>query len=298
MNRLLLTALLPLLSAAQDITKGIAWFGLETQYNGLMCTWQNSVAWNLKRIQDLGFNTVRIPFSHDYVRAGNWHGMDELFEEVTKTNLSLVLDFHRLKNTHQSFKPWTDDVTFDDFLKSWELILNRYENHTQLVGVDVWNEYQGDNFVEWNNIARQIVDFIDKRYGRHNWTYYVQGTNWAGNIHDVFLDDMDCADRIRVTIHKYWFSDKEPLEENWEYSFGLVNHDPTKICVGEYGFISGHPDEVKWFDRFTIWLKSKGIRDSFFWTWSWNSGDTGGVLLDDCTSIDCAKMYRLKSFWS
>jgi hypothetical protein len=186
-------------------------------------------------------------------------------------------------------------VTFDDFLGSWELILDRYENHSSLAGVDAWNEYQGSNYVEWNNIARQIVDFIDKRYGHHGWTYYVQGTNWAGNLHDVFLDDMQCSDRIIYTIHKYWFSDNEPLEENWDYSFG--NHNASHICLGEWGYISDHPNERDWALRFMKWLKKKEVRNSFFWTWSYNSGDTGGILLPDCTTVDCQKMYLLRQYW-
>jgi hypothetical protein len=278
-----------------DQIRGIAWFGLETEHRDLMCTWTHGIEWNLKKIENLGFNVVRIPFSYDYVKRGDWHVMDNLFEEVKKTNLSLVLDYHRLQETHQSFKPYNELVTFDHFLSSWETILKRYEYHPQLVGVDIWNEYQGTNYVEWNNLARQIVSFIDSRFSHRLWVYWVQGTKWSGSIHDVFLDDMSCSDRIIYVVHKYWFSDTEPLEQNWDWSFG--NHTSAKINVGEWGYISDNPKEIDWAVRFVKWLKVKGIHNSFFWTWSFNSGDTGGVLLPNCETVDCKKMYLLKNYW-
>lgn len=287
-------------NATADQIRGIAWFGLETQFRnteggGLMCTWQHNVSWNLQKIESLGFNVLRIPFSYDYIKHNDWKVMDELFDEVLKTNLSLVLDYHRLADTHQSFKPYNEEVTFDMFLSSWSTILTRYEAHPRLIGIDTWNEYQGANYVEWNSLARQIVSYIDSRFSHRQWIYWVQGTNWSGNIHDVFLDDMECADRIVYVLHKYWFSDQEPLEQNWDWSFG--NHTSSKINIGEWGYMRGDKHQLDWAVRFVEYLKKRGIRNSFFWTWSFNSGDTEGVLLPDCHSIDCKKMWLLRHYW-
>lgn len=302
----MLRYLIPLLPLIHKVTarepdhvRGIAWFGLETEHRNLMCTWTHDIPWNLKKIESLGFNTVRIPFSHDYITSADWKVLDELFHHVENTNLSLVLDYHRIDDTHQSPKPWIEGkLDFDGFLRDWEIVLDRYGKHQRLVGIDIWNEYQSDNYVEWNNIARQIVSHIDSKYSQQNLTYYVQGTNWAGNIHFMNLSDLACADRIRYTIHKYWFSDTEPLEEHWDYSFGLIDHDSAHINVGEWGYISDKPKEIDWAVRFMYYLKNKKIHNSFFWTWSFNSGDTGGILLPDCESVDCKKIYLLKQYWN
>lgn len=287
------------MATANAIRRGISLFGLETEFRNVMCTWQHDVPWLLNKLESLGFNTIRIPFSYDYVHTGDWSVLDDLFHHIQETNLSAVLDFHRIDDTHQSPKPWIEGkVDFEHFLQAWNTVLQRYGTNPRLTGLDIFNEYQGDNYVEWNNIARQIVSYIDSSYGKLNLTYYVQGTNWGGNIHFLNLEDMECSDRVRYTIHKYHFSDKEPLEDNWSWSFGLADHATGKINVGEWGFISDHPNEVDWARRFVAWLKLKGIRDSFFWCASPNSFDTGGILLDDCSSVDCRKMKILRDYWS
>ena len=66
------------------IIKGINWFGFETEYKDLMCTWAHSIDWHLHKIKEVGFNYIRLPFSLEFVQEGNWSQMDEFFE---KSNL-------------------------------------------------------------------------------------------------------------------------------------------------------------------------------------------------------------------
>jgi len=259
-----------------------------------MCTWQHPLDWHVAQIKELNFTHVRVPFSYDYITKGDFSKLDEFFEAVERHQLKVALDFHRLENTHQSAKPYTDKITFDMFLGAWRTILNRYHQRSVLEAVDIFNEYQSDNYVEWNNLARQIVSFIEKDFP-NRFIYYVQGVSWGGNLQYVNLTDMLCSHRIQYSIHKYWFSDKEPLEENWNISFG-----PFKpiVNVGEWGFMSNQPNQIVWASRFINWLVSKNIFDSYFWTWSFNSGDTGGILLEDCTTVDYVKIKMLTDYWS
>ena len=280
-----------------SIIRGVSWFGFETQDRNLQCLWTHDLQWNLAKMTELGFNSIRLPFSYDFVAAGKWERMDEFFDAVQKTNLSVALDFHRIDDTHQSAKPYNDRVSFDNFLEAWNTILGRYHTVKNLVAVDTFNEYQSQDYVEWNNLARQIVNFIEKRYPER-FTYYVGGTQWGGNIHYVNLDDLAFAKtRIKYSIHMYWFSiQQEPLEEGWDFSFG--DHDRLVINVGEWGFISSSQKETDWAIRFLAWLKKKGIFNSYLWTWSWNSGDTQGTLKEDCHTVDEKKMTILRSYWA
>jgi aryl-phospho-beta-D-glucosidase BglC (GH1 family) len=279
----------------QAVVKGISWFGLETQNADLMCLWAHDLHWNLQKIQDLGFSHIRLPFSLEYIEKGAWGTMDAFFHAVEGYNLSVVLDFHRLESTHQSEKPYTDQITFDRFLQGWETILARYHSSPKLTGVDIFNEYQSQDYQEWNNLARQIVDYIESRFpARFN--YLVGGTNWGGSIHFVNLTDLSfSAERVSYTVRKYWFSDKEPFERAWDWSIG-----PHKLVaqVGEWGYQSSQPLQVDWANRFIAWLLKNGVRDSFFWTWSYNGGDTDGILLSDCESIDQAKTDLLQRYWA
>ena len=278
---------------SDEIIKGINWFGFETEYKNLMCSWVHDIDWNLKTMKGIGFNYIRLPFSEEFVKEGNWENMDKFFDKSLQYDMKVVLDFHRLHSTHQSFKPYDEKYTFDDFLFSWKTILDRYSGYSNLVAVDIFNEYQGSNYVEWNNLARQIVSFLEFHFP-NRFEFFVGGTNWGGNIHYMDLSDLSFSDRIRYSIHKYWFSDSKPYEEKWNYSFG--DHPPV-VNVGEWGYKSDEVREVQWARDFVEYLIEQDIRDTFFWTWSWNSGDTAGILLQNCETIDNEKMELLNHLW-
>ena len=284
------------------IIKGINWFGFETEYKNLMCTWSHDIEWHLKKIKNVGFNYIRVPFSLEYVKEGNWKYMDEFFEKSKEHELNVVLDFHRLHSIHQSAKPYDNTYDFDDFLNGWKTILNRYKDYENLRAIDIFNEYQSGNYIEWNNLSRQIVSFIETNFPER-FNFFVGGTNWGGDIHYMDLSDLPYHDRIRYSIHKYWFSDTEPYEEKWNYSFG--DHKPV-VNVGEWGYMSDVPSEAQWAEKFVEYLRKNDLKDTFFWTWTHNSGDTGGVLMDrsssrtgqDYTDVDYKKMLLLHHLWS
>ena len=285
--------LLSLPASVVSIIRGLNVFGYETEYMALMCTWTHGVAWHAKKIRELGFNTLRVPFSYDFIKRGDFSQMDELFDESAKNGLEIVLDYHRLHKTHQSYQPFDQEISFDQFLWSWKDILDRYKNRKELIAVDVWNEYQGDSFEQWNNLSRQIVSFLETHFPER-FVYFVGGVSWGGNLHYMNLEDLPFSDRIRYSVHKYHFSDKEKYEEKWEWSF---HPNKTIVNVGEFGYKSGEPVQVEWVKRFIAYLRNVGVRDTFFWCWSFNSGDTQGILKEDCDSIDYSKIDMLHTLW-
>ena len=146
------------------IIKGLNWFGFETQYFNLMCTWAHDIEWHIEKIDELGFNYIRLPFSVEFTEKGDWKDMDEFFEKIQYYNIDVALDCHRLHSTHQSAKPYDNYVSFDDFLESWRTILSRYVDVPNLKAVDIFNEYQSDNYVEWNSIARQTLEYLEYHF--------------------------------------------------------------------------------------------------------------------------------------
>ena len=76
----------------------------------------------------------------------------------------------------------------------------------------------------------------------------------------------------------------------------MDNHQ--NLNVGEWGFISENPNERNWADSFVRWLKKNRIQSTFFWCWSPNSGDTKGILKDDCESVDITKIFLLNKLWN
>lgn len=274
------------------IIKGINWFGFETEYKNLMCTWKHDIEWNLKRMKEFGFNYIRLPFSMEFVRDANWEQMDIFFEKSKELGFDVVLDAHRITSYRQSEKPYDNNFRFDDFLNGWKTILDRYKDYDNLKAVDIFNEYQSGDYVEWNYLAKQIVNFIENNFPER-FDFFIGGTNWGGNIHNMDLSDLPFQNRIYYSIHKYWFSDSPPYEEKWNYSFG----DKELKNVGEWGYMSEVQSETEWAENFVKYLKKNNVKDTFFWTWTDNSYDTKGCLKEDCETIDYKKMLLLHHLW-
>jgi endoglucanase len=293
MKLLQLLIFVGMISNAFSIIKGINMFGWETEHKDLMCNWVHpDYNWHLNKVQELGFNTIRLPFCYQYVADGDWSKMDAFFEVIKNYNLHVVLDFHRLYNTHQSPKPYDENITIENFLLAWETILSRYQDNDKLVGVDIFNEYQSNDFNEWNQLARRITDYIESKFPQRFW-YLIGCVVWNSNCQFVQIHGVPYGDRVHLGMHQYCFSNTEPFETHWTQIFGT-----EKVIIGEYGAMSEKPEQMAWLRRFILYLKKHHYYDSFFWSWSWNSGDTGGILKKDCTEIEQSKMDLLWYYWT
>ena len=87
----------------------------------------------------------------------------------------------------------------------------------------------------------------------------------------------------------------------WEQHFGRFHNDGYALVIGEFGGKFGHggnPRDVTWQNAFVNYLISKNLRNSFYWSWNPNSGDTGGILKDDWTNIWQDKVDLLNRLWT
>lgn len=89
------------------------------------------------------------------------------------------------------------------------------------------------------------------------------------------------------------------LPADWDTLFGKL-YPAHPVIVGEwggkYGTGSGGQMDVTWQNAFVQYLLSKGISDSFYWCYTPNSGDTGGIL-DDNLNVRQDKMALLRQLW-
>jgi len=89
------------------------------------------------------------------------------------------------------------------------------------------------------------------------------------------------------------------LAADWDTLFGKFS--PTHSVVigewgGKYGQGTGGQQDVTWQNAFVDYLISKGMRNSFYWDYTPNSGDTGGIL-DDSLNVRQDKMALLQKLW-
>lgn len=81
----------------------------------------------------------------------------------------------------------------------------------------------------------------------------------------------------------------------WDAHWGFVaGQTGNAVVIGEWGGTTSGNNGV-WLSALASYLQSKGMTDQFWWCLNPNSGDTGGLLLDDWTSPDTAKLNLLAS---
>jgi aryl-phospho-beta-D-glucosidase BglC (GH1 family) len=89
------------------------------------------------------------------------------------------------------------------------------------------------------------------------------------------------------------------LAAHWDALFGQF-YQTHPVVVGEwggkYGQGTGGQMDVTWQNAFVDYLISKGIRSGFYWCYTPNSGDTGGIL-DDSLNVRQDKMTLLQRLW-
>ena len=291
--RLLSILLISLLSPVASFIRGVSLYGMETEHSSLACDWVSTYDEILRNVEKLGFNTVRLPFSHDYLHNTDMKAMDNFFEAIIKTQLDVVLDYHRIVNYQQSPKPYDDLHPFQVFLDDWLFILDRYKGNNHLIGLDLFNEVQPNDWWEWNELASQAIKTIEERFP-YRFFYMVGCVSWGSDCSKVNID-LPYNDRIFYTIHRYVWHNENNVN-TWDGQFGNIGKDGQKMIVGEFGAKSELPNQMAWFKDFLSYLKGRNITNSFFWTYA-ISHDTGGIYKDDCRTLEIEKMKLLWNYW-
>lgn len=274
------------------IIKGISIYGLETPLQDFVCSWEHPVDYYIQELHYLGFDVIRLPYSHEYVQRGDLSKMDAFMESSDRHNVKVVLDLHRIWNSHQGPDP-EEGVTLDQIINTWKTLLHRYSHYQGLIGHNAFNEYQGINITYLVDYHTKIFNAIEQEFpGR--FIHFACGYLWSGNLRNFSLEHLPYHDKIIYSVHKYVFSGTGN-ESDWEESFGTV-FPPSKLVIGEWGWKQQDPKEVEWATRFISYLKRKGIRDTGFWTLA-HSGDTDGIYFDDCENINWPKYDLLKTLW-
>ena len=271
--------------------RGINIYGLETDLKNCQCSYKNGCEYYMEYNVGLGFNFFRIPFSAEYVRAGDFSVLDGIIDTATRLNSTIMLDYHRTFNSHQG--NWYE-TTLNNFLSIWNVLLLRYFDKPIVQYIDLYNEFQdGQEKTDfWNQVMTDTVLSLETQYPkRYNWV--IGGTNWGGNLHGNHIDLP--FSNIYYTIHKYEFSKLDnDYRKDWDFSFGFVPAD--RLIVGEFGWKSDQPEQVFWAQHFLAYLKENGFHNTIFWTLAL-SGDTGGILRDDCLTLETDKLIMLRNFW-
>ncbi|KAA1246197.1 glycoside hydrolase family 5 protein [Aquimarina sp. RZ0] len=263
--------------------------------------------------------------------------MDYLVQWCQDNDMKVILDCHsRNADGYLQEKLWyTDNVSEQQWIDDWVFITERYKNFDAVIGMDINNEPNGkidnpngarwgndDPATDWRLAAEKCGNAILK--ANPNVLIMVEGIEaynkpdgtptsywWGGNLQGArdFPVRLDIPSKLMYSPHEYgptvfdqvWFSAPDfpdNMPAIWEEQFNFLNTEGTSpLLIGELGIKGqGGKDEI-WFQKFIDFIKEKKLHFTF-WALNPNSGDTGGILANDWSTVVQWKMDYLQPILS
>jgi aryl-phospho-beta-D-glucosidase BglC (GH1 family) len=158
-------------------------------------------------------------------------------------------------------------------------------------------------------INPNIVIFVEGTEMAEDQTTYW----WGGNLKDVGKYPITSipAANLEYSFHEYgsgvfnqtWFSDPNfprNMAAIWDEHFYYIQKQGIgQLLLGEFGITeanAANPSSVDYKWLTTLMAYVGNTVDWTFWSWNPNSGDTGGILLDDWVTVNTAKFNLVKPY--
>ncbi len=245
--------------------------------------------------------------------------LDALIAGAKQRGLRIVLDRHRPDANAQSPLWYTSAVSEQRWIDDWKMLAQRYKGDPTVIGFDLHNEPHanatwgdGNMQTDWRLAAERagaavqainpdlliIVEGIETAGGKSYW--------WGGNLRNAAASPvrLPVANRLVYSPHDYpasvfaqtWFSHPTypaNLPAVWDDAWGYLAKNATApIWVGEFGTKNQTTVDQKWLATMASYVKTRGLSFAF-WCLNPDSGDTGGILKDDWTTVNTDKMTVL-----
>lgn len=313
--------------------RGVNWFGMEGRDLKLHGLWTGrSMQSFVDQMQALGFNAFRIPVSPEALQPGRPGSdgfssptaqLEALLKYTAGKNMYVLLDLHQCSSAgSHADKPgpglgvcaqygygeaqWTKDL---------QTLAKLSAAHKNVVGIDLFNEPYGFKWNDWKAMAERGAAAILKI--NPSTLIFVEGvgndsdnggfgTFWGENLVEAGRNPPAIPrDRLVLSPHVYgpsvfagmdYFANgyfPANMPQIWEKHFGYLVKDGYTLVFGEFGGRYEGKDKI-WQDAWVDYMKSKGLKNYFYWSMNPNSGDTGGILTDDWQGVNQDKVKLLK----
>lgn len=222
--------------------------------------------------------------------------------------------------------------TAESWIRDLKFVAARYQHLDRFLGIDLYNEPHGQ--VRWStgtdvSDSRYFWKAAAERAGaailavNPRLLIFVQGLvanndgiedsdlsmNWGENLQPQAYQPLSLpSDKLVLSPHTYgpdvyvksvFEAPNFPanLAAGWETLFGQFS-SRYAVVPGEWGGKYGEGDarDVAWQNALVDYLLSKDMRDGFYWCYTPNSTDTGGILDDDLVVRE-DKMALLRRLW-
>jgi aryl-phospho-beta-D-glucosidase BglC (GH1 family) len=328
----------------------VSWFGFETTTYVVDGLWARNYQDMMKQMVQLGFNTIRIPYSEDIFNPANAPNsinytlnpdlqglsslqiLDKIVAYAGQIGLRIILDEHSAMagdaaNEQLWYIPGSTVYTQQAWINDWVALAERYNGNPTVIGADLHNEPHGDATwgdgnpaTDWRMAAETAGNAI--LAVNPHWLIFVEGIQtydgqsdwWGGNLMGAgqYPVVLNVANRVVYSPHDYpasvssqpWFSASNypnNLPAVWTQFWGYLYRDNiAPVWLGEFGSELQTTSDQQWYQQITAYLADttgapaggKGISWSW-WSWNPNSGDTGGILQNDWTTVNENKLVGL-----
>jgi aryl-phospho-beta-D-glucosidase BglC (GH1 family) len=199
------------------------------------------------------------------------------------------------------------------------MLANRYKDTHAVIGMDLRNEPYGacwgcnDPAKDWRLAAEKggnavlaenpnlliIVEGVSQYNGQSTW--------WGGNLMGAkdYPVRLSVPGRLVYSTHEYpetvypqaWFKDSNypnSLPAVWDKYWGyLVQEEIAPVLISEFGTKYETERDQQWLQALQSYVHQYKLNWTY-WSFNPNSADTGGLLLDDWSSINQPKQDILK----
>lgn len=245
--------------------------------------------------------------------------MDIFIAKAKSKGLKVILDRHRPDSGSQSELWYTSAYSEARWIADWKMLAQRYKNDPTVIGVDLHNEPRGNACwgcgnakTDWQAAATRggnavlsvnpnlliIVEGVENVNGDYSW--------WGGNLQGVASKPvkLNVANRVVYSPHDYpasvynqkWFGDSRypaNLTSVWDKNWGYIKkQNIAPVLLGEFGTKLETDSDKKWMSEIVKYLDSNGMSYSY-WSFNPNSSDTGGIVKEDWSTPQQAKLEAL-----
>ncbi|MBA4789699.1 MAG: cellulase family glycosylhydrolase [Rhizobiales bacterium] len=333
---------------------GVNWFGFESSNFAPHGLWTRGYQDMMDQMVDLGFNTIRLPFSSemlhtsaapngiDFSKNPDLQGlsaievMDKIVEYASEIGLKIILDHHRSEagaGTSGNGLWYNGQYSEAAWVSDWQMLAQRYADEPAVIGADLHNEpyngtWGGGGANDWAAAAERAGNAIGAV--NDNWLIFVEGIGsydgnnywWGGNLEGVRDRpiELNVDDKLVYSAHDYpnsvynqpWFQSSDfaaQLPEKFDEMWGYIYREGiAPVFIGEFGTNLTDPKDAPWLEAITSYIAGDFDNDGTidipegdqgiswtFWSWNPNSGDTGGILANDWTTVNTNKMAYLEA---
>jgi endoglucanase len=229
--------------------------------------------------------------------------LELLFQKSQDRGIAILLDMHVLK-IRQAHPLWylrgNRQYTEDTLFKSWEILLHRFGNYSNLLGIEIINEPH-DNATFGPGDVNTSVDLMVQRFMQ---TYprtpliFIDGIWWGKDFRNI---STECLDPSRTVFAPHFYGPTlAPLPSYsheylaWYYNRLIGNIlGKQPIVITEWGF--NPKTDAVWVENFVEIMRSMNLTNSFFWSLNPMGKDIQGLLVN-WTHIDPIRFEKIVQF--